>query len=144
MLFKASVKYKGVWPVKIYILKLFFALMFLFVAKDAWTVLITHKGDWNPEIAVAWCAMAAYSTLSILGVFHTLKMLPIMLFMFMYKGLWLLFVAYPLWTEDRLAGSEASGWAQVFIIVLIPVLFTPWNYVFKTYILGSDTFPKKD
>lgn len=138
-LFRPSDKHKGVWPIKIYIMKLFFLLMFLFVAKDAWTELITHSGEWDPEIAVAWCSIAAYTTLSGLGIFHALKMLPIMLFMFLYKGLWLFFVAYPLWTNGQLAGSEAEGWAQTFIIVVVPLLFTPWKYVFRTYVLGKET-----
>ena len=137
-LFSPSEKFKGVRPIQIYVLKLFFALMFLMVAKDAWAELITHKGEWNAEVAIAWCSIAAYTTLAGLGIFHTLKMLPIMLFMFFYKGLWLLFVAYPLWQSDKLAGSEAEGWAQVFILIIIPMLFTPWKYVFRTYVLGKD------
>ncbi|MCX2681668.1 hypothetical protein OOZ15_17075 [Galbibacter sp. EGI 63066] len=137
-LFKPSDKHKGVWPIKVYVLKLFFLLMFLFAAKDAWTELITHKGEWNPEIAIAWCAIAAYTTLSGLGVFHTLKMLPIMLFMFFYKGLWLFFVAYPLWQNEQLVGSEAEDWVPIFMLMIIPVIFTPWIYVFKTYVLGKD------
>lgn len=137
-LFRPSDKHKGIWPIKVYVLKLFFLLMFLFVAKDAWTELITHKGEWNPEIAIAWCAIAAYTTLSGLGIFHTLKMLPIMLFMFLYKGLWLYFVAYPLWKNGNLAGSEAEELTQIFILIAIPIIFTPWRYVFKTYVLGKD------
>lgn len=137
-LFHPSDKHKGVWPIKVYVLKLFFLLMFIFVAKDAWTELITHEGQWNVEVAVAWCSMAAYTTLSGLGIFHTLKMLPIMLFMFFYKSLWLYFVAYPLWKNGTLEGSEAQGWAQVFIWIIIPMIFTPWSYVFKTFVLGKD------
>lgn len=134
-LFRPSEKHKGVWPIKVYVLKLFFLLMFLFVAKDAWAELITHKGEWNPEVAIAWCAIAAYTTLSGLGIFHTLKMLPIMLFMLLYKGLWLLFVAYPIWQNGNLEGSEAEGWAQIFMLIIIPIIFTPWRYVFRTYVL---------
>lgn len=137
-LFRPSYKYKGVWPIKIYVMKLFFLLMFVFAAKDAWTELITHSGEWDPEIAIAWCSMAAYTTLSGLGIFHTLKMLPLMLFMYLYKGLWLFFVAYPLWAKEQLAGSSAEGWAQVFIIIVIPMLFTPWRYIFRTYVLGKE------
>ena len=98
----------------------------------------SHEGEWNPEIAIAWCSIAAYTTLSILGVFHTLKMLPIMLFMFLYKGLWLLFVAYPLWKNGKLTGGEAEDWVPVFMSIIIPIVFTPWKYVFKTYVLGKD------
>ena len=137
-LFRPSDKHKGVWPIKVYVLKLFFLLMFLFAAKDAWTELITHEGEWNTEIAIAWCAIAAYTTLSGLGIFHTLKMLPIMLFMFLYKGLWLFFVAYPLWKSGKLAGSDAEEWSQIFMLIVIPIIFTPWKYIFKTYVLGED------
>ncbi|WP_248330835.1 hypothetical protein [Aquimarina acroporae] len=137
-LFRPSDKYKSIWPLKLYVLKLFFLLMFLFAAKDAWTELITHEGEWNPEIAVTWCAIAAYTTLSGLGIVHTLRMLPIMLFMIFYKGLWLVFVAYPLWKNGTLASSEAEDWSQIFILIFIPIIFMPWKYVFKTYVLGKD------
>ncbi len=137
-LFSPSDKYKGVWPIKVYVMKLFFALMFLFVAKEAWIELISHKGEWNPEIAVAWCAIAAYTSLAGLGIFHTLRMLPIMLFMVLYKGLWLYFVAFPLWSTGQLSGSEAEEWTYTFIPIIIPLIFIPWKYVFKTYVLGKD------
>ncbi|MDC6364530.1 MULTISPECIES: hypothetical protein [Flavobacteriaceae] len=136
--FSPSQKYKGVWPIKVYVLKLFFFLMFFLAAKEAWTKLITHEGEWNVEVAIAWCAIAAYTTLSGLGIFHTLKMLPIMLFMFLYKGLWLGFVAYPLWRSGELIGSEAADWMQAFLPMIIPFIFTPWKYVFQTYVLGRD------
>ena len=134
ILFKPSERFKGIWPIKVYVLKLFFLLMFLFAAKDAWTELLTHEGEWHPEIAIAWCSIAAYTTLSGLGIYNTLKMLPIMLFMFFYKGLWLGFVAFPLWKNGRLEGSEAADWVPIFILIIIPIIFTPWQYVFKTYV----------
>ena len=136
-LFRPSAPLQGVRPIQVYVLKLFFLLMFVMVAGEAWRELITHQGEWNPEIAVAWCAIAAYTTLAGLGVIHTLRMMPIMLFMFLYKSLWLSFVAVPLWSSGQLAGSEAEGWAQAFVLVIVPILFTPWAYVFRTYILGK-------
>lgn len=127
--------YEGVCRINIYVMRLFFALMFIFVATDSWTVLFTHKGAWDPTRAVAWCTWAAYSTLAILGVFHTLRMLPIMLFMIFYKGLWLNVVAFPLWSTDSLKGSPAEGMAYMFSSIIIPIIFMPWKYVFKKYIL---------
>ena len=109
--------------------------MFVFVATDSWKVILTHQGPWDPTRAVAWCTWAAYSTLALLGVFHTLRMLPIMLFMIFYKGLWLIVVAYPLWSAGTLKGSPAEGMAYMFTGIIIPILFVPWKYVFKKYIL---------
>ncbi|MGH1335166.1 MAG: hypothetical protein ACRBFS_03495 [Aureispira sp.] len=136
-LFKPSPKYYGILSIKIYVLKLFFTLMFLMAGKDAWTKILQHEGIWQPEVAVAWCSITAYTTLSGIGIFHTLRMLPIMLFMFLYKGLWLIVVAYPLWSANQLAGSEYEEWTYTFLILIIPFLFTPWGYVFKHYILGK-------
>lgn len=129
------VNYEGIRRINIYVMRLFFALMFVFVATDSWKVIITHEGPWDPTRAVAWCCWAAYSTLAILGVYHTLRMLPIMLFMIFYKGLWLIVVAYPLWSAGTLKGSSAEGMAYMFSGIIVPIIFMPWKYVFENYIL---------
>ena len=98
-------RYDGVRPINVYGLRLFYFLMAAFVATDAWTTIIKHQGPWEPVRAVAWCVWAAYPTLSILGLIHPLRMLPIMMFMIFYKSLWLLVVAYPLWRAGTLAGT---------------------------------------
>ena len=61
-----------------------------------------------------------------------------MIFMIFYKALWLVFVAYPMWQNGTLANSEALDWSQIFILILIPIIFMPWKYIFKTFILGED------
>ena len=130
--------YEGVRPICIYVLRLFFALMFAMMGYSAWTHILFHKGEWEPINAVTWCTWAAYSTLSLFGIYNTLKMLPIMLFMVFYKGLWLIVVAYPLWKTNALKGSSAEELTSIFIWVIIPLIFIPWKYFFRTFIL-----PKK-
>ena len=131
------VRYEGVRPINIYLLRLFYFLMAAFVGTDAWTSLVTHQGPWDHVRAVAYCTWAAYPTLGILGLIHPLKMLPIMLFMIVYKSLWLLFVAYPLWRANALVGSPAEGMARIFIWVVVPMIVVPWGYVFRNYVMWS-------
>lgn len=127
--------FEGVRPISVYVLRLFFVLMFAMMGYTAWTHILTHKGEWDPINAVTWCTWATYSALSLFGIYNTLKMLPIMLFMVLYKGLWLIVVAYPLWKTNTLKGSSAEELANIFIWVLVPLLFIPWKYFFKNYIL---------
>jgi hypothetical protein len=127
--------YEGVPRINIYVLRLYFALMAVFVGTEAWSVILTHNGVWEPIKGVAWCVWAAYSTLAVLGIFHTLRMLPIMLFMVFYKGLWLLVVAYPLWITGTLKGSPAEEMTHVFSGIVIPIIFIPWRYVLIKFIL---------
>jgi len=134
-------RYEGVRPINIYLLRLFYFLMAAFVATDAWTGILTHQGPWDPYRAVAVCVWAVYPTLSVLGLIHPLRMLPIMLFMIGYKTLWLAIVAYPLWRAGELTGSPAEGMARIFMWVWVPILAVPWGYVFRHYVLWSRKKP---
>jgi hypothetical protein len=129
--------YDGVRPINIYVLRVFFILMFAVMGFTTWSNIITHQGDWKPMTGVASCMWAAYAVLSLFGIYNTLKMLPIMLFMIFYKSLWLIVVAYPLWKIDKLVGSPSEEMATIFIWVIVPALFFPWKYFFNHYILPS-------
>ncbi|HYH10283.1 MAG TPA: hypothetical protein VEK11_24760 [Thermoanaerobaculia bacterium] len=135
-------RYEGVRPVQIYFLRTLFLLMFLFVGYDSWRLILTHDGPWDPVRAAAWCMFAAYSLLAILGVFRPLKMLPIVLFMGVYKTAWLSVVAYPLWSRNQLAGSPAEEMAKVFIWVLVAMVGVPWGYVVEQYLWKRTPAPR--
>jgi hypothetical protein len=130
-------KYEGVPGINIYILRLMFILMIFFLGKDSWTHILTFKGSWNPTDAMAWCIWGTYSVLAILGVIHPLKMLPVVMLEILYKVLWLIIVAYPLWSSNKLTGSPAAAMTNAFLWVLLPIVAMPWRYFFRTYILPS-------
>lgn len=126
-------RYEGVYRIHIYLLRLLFLLVIAFVGSDSWNAIFTHQGPWDHVKAVAFCVWAAYSTLSILGLINPLRMLPIVLFEIFYKSIWLVIVAYPLWSTNRLAGSPAEAMTYAFLWLPLPLLAVPWGYTFRTY-----------
>src|SRR5580693_5890031 len=128
-------KYEGVPRINIYILRLMFILMIIFLGKDSWTYIFTFKGEWNPVNAMAWSIWASYSVLAIFGIIHPLKMLPIVMLEIFYKALWLIIVAYPLWKSNKLIGSPAEGMTDAFLWVLLPIVAMPWRYFCRNFIL---------
>jgi hypothetical protein len=128
-------RYEGVRPVNVYLLRLLFLLVFLFVGYDSWTYILSHKGSWDHVKAAAFCMWASYSLLSIIGVFHPLKMLPLVMFAIIYKIVWLIIVAYPLWSANQLAGSPAEGMTNAFLWVVLPIVAMPWKYAVDQYVL---------
>ena len=64
-------------------------------------------------------------------------MLPIVLLEIFYKVLWLILVAYPLWSKGTLAGSPAEEITSQFLWVLLPIVAVPWGYVFKNYFYSA-------
>jgi hypothetical protein len=136
-IFQPDDQYEGVRKISIYLLRLVFILMFFVLGKDTWTHILTHKGPWEPDDAVAWCVWTAFATLAGIGIAHPLKMLPILLLEIFYKVLWLIIVAYPLWSAGTLASSSAEGTTSAFLWVLLPIVAVPWGYVVRNYIYGS-------
>ena len=133
-IFQRDDRYEGVRRINIYLLRLVFILMFFVLGRDTWTHILTHQGTWNPSDAIAWCVWTAFATLAGLGIFRPLKMLPILLLEIFYKVLWLIIVAYPLWSAGTLAGSPAENTTSAFLWVLLPIIAVPWAYVFGTYL----------
>jgi hypothetical protein len=131
----------GVARINIYLLRLVFILMFFVLGRTTWTHILTHQGAWEPDDAVAWCVWTAFATLAGIGIVRPLKMLPILLLEIFYKVLWLGIVAYPLWSQGRLAGSPAESTTAAFLWVLLPIVAVPWGYVFVTYLYKTKGVP---
>jgi hypothetical protein len=136
-IFQRADQYEGVRPISIYLLRLVYILMFFVLGKETWTRILTHRGPWEPVNAVAWCLWTAFATLAGLGIIRPLKMLPILLLEIFYKVLWLILVAYPLWSAGTLAGSPAENITNSFLWVILPIMAVPWGYAFTTYVYKS-------
>lgn len=127
-------RYEGVRPINIYLLRLLFLLVVIFVASDSWSAILKHEGPWDHVRAAAMCMWAAYSVLAIFGLFQPLRWLPLVLFEIFYKVIWLVIVAYPLWSTNQLAGSPAEDMTHAFLWVILPIVAVPWGYAFRTYL----------
>ena len=130
-------RHDGVRPVNLWGLRVFYALMLLFVTPTAWQVLLTHEGPWQPLSAVAWAVWATYPSLAVFGLFHPLRWLPLMIFTVGYKSIWMAFVAFPLWRAGTLEGSSAQPIFESFLALPLLALVIPWGYVWRVYIVGS-------
>src|SRR5580704_18794279 len=89
-------RYDGVPPINIYLLKLLFTLMFLFLSYDSWAHIFRHTGPWDPANSAAWFMWGSCAVIAVIGIRRPLKMLPIVLFEIIYKTAWLIIVALPL------------------------------------------------
>jgi hypothetical protein len=136
-LFKRNyVHYDGVPPINVYLLRILFVLIVVFVGMDTWPAILTHKGEWDHVKAAAVCMWAGYAVVCIIGVIRPLLMLPMVLFEIIYKLTWLMAVAYPLWSNNTLAGSPAEEMTKAFLWVILPIIAMPWRYFFRKYVFG--------
>ncbi len=96
--------------------------------------LFLHHEHWSQASGVAHSFFLALAVLSLVGVRYPLKMLPLLIYELLWKMIWLLGVALPLWLTNQFDADTQKAFPEIApIVILIP--FIPWRYVFNTYLM---------
>ena len=119
---------------RLYLLRAVYLMVSLFLLMEIWPAVFRHAGEAAIMPNVARCTMAAMAPLMLLGLRYPLKMLPIMLFEFFWKTIWIAAFGIPLWlghhvTPEIWETIKACGMG----VVLCPIVI-PWDYVWANYI----------
>ena len=120
---------------RLYVIRAFFLLLFLERSYRALPALIAPAAPLGVWDGVAYSFWGALALLALIGVRYPLRMVPVLLIFLLYKLLWLLGVALPLW----LAGGVFSPLMTTFTWAMavgfaLDLLVIPWGYVFANYV----------
>jgi hypothetical protein len=70
---------------------------------------------------------------AILGLRYPVKMLPLLLFELIWKSIYLVAFALPLWRAHQITEAERADISSVLmVVVLVPLI--PWSYVWRHYV----------
>jgi hypothetical protein len=79
------------------------------------------------------CMLASFALMSALGVRYPLQMLPILLWELLWKRIWLLVVAVPLWLRGAMDPATWEIASTVLLVALFPLVI-PWSHVLSRYV----------
>jgi hypothetical protein len=134
---KKTVKMNEVSLFRLYLLRALYLFIVLGSAIVRWPEVIQQviyqEKDWERMEGVVACMLFTFSALSILGLRYPLQMLPLLLWELVWKSIWLLIVALPLWTAGQM---DESTWATAYaclMVVIVPFVI-PWRFVFDHYV----------
>ncbi|MBL7996587.1 hypothetical protein JNM05_14565 [bacterium] len=71
--------------------------------------------------------------LAALGIRYPLQMLPLLLFELVWKSIWLIAVALPLWLAEQMDPDTLEAFPSILMAVIVPMVI-PWPYVFANYV----------
>jgi len=118
---------------RLYLLRGAYLLIFVGLALMIWPNFIHHREGWPLMNSVVSALLAGVSVLAALGLRYPLRMLPVLLFELVWKTIWLIAVALPLWRAGQLdADTMETVRDCLFTVVLIPLI--PWDYVIANYV----------
>jgi len=117
---------------RLYVLRAFFAVLALGQGSIQ-LPLFFHHPHWTLNSGVAHSFLLALALLSIVGIRYPLQMLPLMIYELLWKFIWLLGIALPLWLAGQVDADTRQSFFEIApIVVVIP--FIPWRYVVAKYV----------
>lgn len=81
--------------------------------------------------------LAGLWILSFLGLRQPLRMLPIFLFEFVWKSVWLIGFGLPQWLSGRSSPQLGEDLIMIGAGPLVFGLIIPWGYVYRRYLRGA-------
>ena len=118
---------------RLYLLRAMYLLITVGLAFTIWPQIIHHPKSWALWHAVGCSLLGAISIMAALGIRYPLVMLPILFFELLWKVIWLLAVAVPLWSADQMDAENFDTAQNCFFAVIIPLVI-PWPYVWANYV----------
>ncbi len=118
------------------VMRLLYLMVFLFLASSIWPLLFNHK-PWDVMHGVAICLLAALGFLMAFGLRYPVRMLPILLFEFLWKTIWTMAIGIPLWRAgqvdaDTMETAKACIFGAIFCIGVVP-----WGFVSEALHQGT-------
>lgn len=121
-----------VW--RLNLLRAMYLLMAGGLAVNIWPSVLVHSAEWALRFGHVGALLAGIGALSTLGLRYPAQMLPLMLFEFLWKAIWLAAIALPLWVDGQMTDAmRRSAWEIGLGVVLIPLVL-PWRYLYAHYV----------
>jgi hypothetical protein len=81
--------------------------------------------------------LGAVWVLAFIGLKYPLKMLPLLMFEFAWKSIWMLAYGLPQWSAGQLPATFAEDSFNIGVGVILIPLVIPWGYVYRHYVKQS-------
>jgi hypothetical protein len=118
---------------RLYFLRAGYLLVAVGLALMIWPGILSHGNDVPHMNTAVRSLLGAVGLLAVVGIRYPLKMLPILIFEFVWKTIWIISFGLPLWRQGLLTGDFAETMFNCLsMVIFIPIM--PWDYIWKTYI----------
>ena len=116
---------------RLYVLRATYLLLVVGIGAMVLPVLISHEPTARGVIP---SLIGGVGLLALIGVRHPLTMLPLLMFEFAWKTLWLIVFGLPQWFSGQSPPTFAEDFANILFGVALMPLVIPWGYVWQHYV----------
>ncbi len=119
---------------RLYLLRVIYLIISVGLTFTIWPQIINHPTPWSLWHGVGCSLLGAISVLAYLGIRYPLKMLPVLFMELIWKSIWLLAVALPLWSSGQMDAVNMETTRDCLMGIIVPLVI-PWRYVWVNYVM---------
>lgn len=121
---------------RLYLLRAGYLVVGLVQGSKTWSAILYHTQVWDFWHGVGLSFFGALTLLCLLGVRYPIRMMPLLMFEFTWKLIWVLAAWLPPYLAHNLSPDIADSFFGIFAgVVVVPILI-PWGYVWSNYVLA--------
>jgi hypothetical protein len=124
----------GISPFRLYLLRAAYTFIAVGLALLVWPKLIHHNQEWALRVGDTFGLLAGVQVLAMVGIRYPLKMLPLLFFELIWKSIWLITIALPLWRAGQIDPGTAESVFACVLGVIICLVAIPWHYVWVRFV----------
>lgn len=119
---------------RLYTLRVAYFIMAAGLGVFIWPSVVQHTNEFAIANGARVAMLAGLGAVAALGLRFPVKMLPVLLFEVVWKAIYLIAFAYPVWSAHQITASMAEDIKAVsMVVILLPLI--PWRYVFGQYVM---------
>ena len=119
---------------RLYTLRVSYLVMAAGLSVTIWPTVIHHTNEFAATRGIQVALLAGLGASAALGLRYPVQVLPILLFELIWKAIYLVAFALPLWSAHQITAAAAEDIKAVLMVVIF-IPFIPWRYVFAPYVL---------
>jgi len=97
-----------------------------------WPTVIQHTAEFATSQGIRTSLLAGLGATALLGFRYPTKMIPLLLFELIWKVIYLVAFALPLWRTHQIPAAVAADiTAVLWVVVFVPLI--PWGCVWREY-----------
>lgn len=120
---------------RLYVLRASYLVLGLGQGSKSWPAILHHAQLWDFWHGVGMSFFGALTLLCLLGVRYPVRMMPLIIFEFTWKLIWVLAAWLPQYLGHALEPEIAGSFSGIFPGIVVVALVLPWGYLWKSYIL---------
>lgn len=118
----------GVSTLRLYLLRATYAFIAIGLGLTIWPLIVSPPFTTDPK-SVIRALLGALAVLAALGIRYPLKMLPLLFFELLWKVIWVVASAVPMWLGPGLDEYASETLFACLMGIVLATLAMPWGYI---------------